>query len=180
MRLDEFKKLCEDKFTSKDYKTDGILWHAKQLCYCRYKVLNEKIILNEKMIVGSIVHEGVNSILGNFSKSFVKRVGSYIVVGNPDIVFDDCIVEIKFSSYKVDYAREHDELQLKIYLWMSGYEKGYLWYITPMEFTEFEVLSTLKDSDILDLISKPKSPMWSWECRYCSLYPCKEVIGSEV
>lgn len=180
LTLEEFEKLCKHRYLRSDYVQKDNVWHAKQLCYCRHRVLNEKpeeVMSKASVLIGCMIHEVVSEIIGYPAETYRKKVGNYVVVGSPDLVFSDRVVEVKYATYPVKDAKSHDILQLKVYLWLMGMKYGYLWYITPFGWSEFKVESDLSEGDILDLIEKPKYPFWSWECKYCSMYPCKYVIG---
>lgn len=174
MRLSEFKQMVAD-LMKREYTIGGKQWHAKSLCYCRKKVLEQDyydVMANDIVVLGTLVHLGVDAITRYEGNVFKKEVGGYIVKGTPDLMNGDDIIEVKFTAYLPKEAREHDILQLKIYLWLLDMDKGYLWYLTPFGFREFEVESTLTDEDILDLIEKPRIPFWDWECKYCKVVDC--------
>jgi len=174
MRLEEFKKMCVERMR-REYTVGGRVWHAKSLCYCRKKVLEEpfeNVAQKEPVLVGVLVHMGVDEVTGYEGKVYSKRVGDYIVKGTPDLIMDGELVEIKFTVYPPKEPREHDVLQLRIYMWMFDKDRGYLWYLSPFGFREFEVEGAITDDDIVDLIENPRIPFWDFECKYCSVSDC--------
>ena len=175
MRLSEFKERYK-RVVKREYTVGGKVWHAKSLCYCRKKVLEEEydeVASKDAVMVGQLVHIGVDKITGYDGGVYVVRVGDYIVKGTPDLYKDGELVEVKFTMYPPKEPREHDVLQLKIYMWMLGEEKGYLWYLSPTRSVEFEIEGALTDEEVLDLIENPRIPFWEWECKYCSVYDCE-------
>jgi len=176
MNLREFKELYKEKM-KRDYEQRDNEWHAKMLCYCREKVLREPYeVVAEKdaVMVGQLVHVGVDKITGYKSKVYSKRVKGYVVYGTPDFIDEDGnVVEVKFTVYPPKKPREHDEMQLRIYMWLLDADRGYLWYISPFGSKDFEVEGKYDDEYVAWLIENPSYPMWSWECKWCSLFPCK-------
>ena len=175
MRVSEFKERCKE-FFKRDYRHEGNEWHAKQLVYCRHKVLNqsyEEVSNKPSVLIGQLVHLAVDRVLMNSGRVYTKEVGKYKIIGTPDVVMD-YPVEVKFTSYAPKTKpREHDVMQLKIYMWLLDCDVGYIWYLSPGAWVDFEVRGKMSDEDIVRLIEEPKYPMWSWECNHCSLYPCK-------
>jgi len=180
VRLDQFKKLYMEKTARRDYEVGGKVWHVRALCYCRFKVLNEPwevVASKDAVMIGQLVHMGVEKVTGYKAEVYRKEVGEYVVYGTPDL-YDGELVEVKFTAYAPKEPRDHDVLQLKLYLWLLDEERGYLWYLSPWESKEFEIEASLTDEDVVRLIEYPLIPMWpEWECKRCSLYPCKYVLG---
>ena len=171
MKLSEFVELV-GKMSERKYEIGENDWHAKALCFCRKKVLEQRFVdiaMKELVVLGILVHRGVSSVIGYEEKVFSKKVGKYTIYGTPDIVNGEDVIEVKFTSRLPSEPREFDVMQLKIYLWLLDKEKGYLWYFSPYGFAEYEVSGKFTDEDILNLIENPKTPLWSWECRYCNL-----------
>ena len=176
MKLDEFKEFLKEYFKRSDYIHDGKRWHVKQLCFCRYKVLNEPyeaVASKERVLVGQLIHKAIDRIIGYQGESYVKKVGDYEVVGTPDLIIGDKLIEIKFTTKVPKEPRMHDSMQLRLYMWLLDKDVGYLWYISPDEWREFEIRGKMSDKEVIYHIENPRMPMWSWECRTCSLYPCE-------
>lgn len=180
MRFDEFRKLYMKKM-ERDYEQRGNEWHAKMLCYCRHRVLNEPyevVASKDTVMVGQLIHIGVEEIAEYVSRVYRKKAGGYVVYGTPDLIVDGELVEIKFTVYPPKEPREHDVMQLRIYMWLLDKDKGYLWYISPFGSREFEVEGKYDDDYVVWLIENPQYPMHRFECKYCSLYPCKYTISN--
>lgn len=174
MRLKDFMESYMDR-VRRDYTVGGRVWHAKSLCYCRKKVLEqpyEDVASKYPVIIGSLLHIGVDVITGYRSEVYNKKVGGYVVKGTPDLLMDGDLVEVKFTMYPPKAPREHDELQLRIYMWLLDKDVGYLWYFSPYGIREFEVDGKLSDEDIIDLIENPRIPFWDFECKYCTVLDC--------
>lgn len=172
MRLEEFRKLYMEKVRRKDYVQKENEWHAKMLCYCRKRVLEEpyEIIADkDPVMIGQLVHIGVDNVVEYESVVYKKEIEDYIIYGTPDLFMNGELVEIKFTVYPPKQPREHDMMQLKIYMWLLGVDYGYLWYLSPFGSKEFEVEGGYEDEDIVKLIEEPRYPMWPWECKNCSL-----------
>ena len=179
MRLSDFKELCKKKLKRKDYEVGENEWHIKQLCYCRYRMLNENtenILSKEPVIIGIALDRLAKDIIGVEDKVFSKEVDKYTVYGTPDLIFDDKVVDIKFSMFSRKVPNEHDVMQVRLYMWLLGLGKGELWYISPTGSSEFDIKPSYSDDSVIYLIENPKNPMWEFECRYCSLHPCKYVL----
>ena len=59
-------------------------------------------------------------------------------------------------------------LQVQLYLWLSGRERGVIIYVTPSKFREFEVYPEFEDDeDVAILVDEWLSPKYDWECNYC-------------
>jgi len=174
MRLSEFKERYKETM-KRNYTIGGNVWHAKALCYCRKRMLEEgydDVADKDPVMIGQLVHIGVDEITGYESEVYVVKVKDYVIKGTPDLFKDGDLVEIKFTVYPPKEPREHDVLQLRIYMWMLGLERGYLWYLSPFGSKEFEIEGALTDEEVIDLIENPKIPAWDWECKYCSIYDC--------
>ncbi len=168
MRLNEFIDVYADRVT-REYEMSETKFHCKQLCYCRRRVKLEdksKVLRVPAVVIGILVDMGIEEILGRGKKVYRKKVGKYNVIGTPDIVDGD-VVETKFTAYAPKAPREHDVMQLKMYLWLINKDVGYLWYFSPQKYVEFEVGSEYTDIDVLGFIENPKYPMWLWECKHC-------------
>jgi len=130
------------------------------------------------VVVGHLVHMGIDVITEYESKVFRKEVGKYIVKGTPDLFDGESVVEIKFTGYAPSKKpREPDVLQLRLYLWLLDVDVGYLWYFSPIRITEFEVNDPATDEEVLELIENPRIPMWGEEeCMHCVAFPCVHVL----
>jgi|Deesub1362A_J573_1020465.scaffolds.fasta_scaffold00652_53 CRISPR/Cas system-associated exonuclease Cas4 (RecB family) len=175
MRLDEFLDIYTDTVVRKDYEMTENSIHAKQLCYCKRKaelgVTEESVketLKEPRVLLGVLVDRGIESILGGRKKVYKKRAGNYTIAGTPDIVDGD-LVEVKTTLKVPDSPREHDKMQLRMYMWLLGKEKAYIWYFSPYSYREFEVTDPYTTDDIKLFIEYWESPRWSWECKWCKV-----------
>jgi hypothetical protein len=180
VKINRLRDKCVERYT-REYENSENEVHVKYLCYCKHKMDNtdrKNILRKDAVILGNIVDEGVKRILGMQVDTISKKVGKYTVYGTPDIIVDGKVIDIKFSAYPRKQAGTHDIMQMKLYLWLYDVDVGYLWYLIPKEFQEFEVSGAYSDEEVIRLIENHTSPRWDWECnsKYCELYPCKNVI----
>jgi len=77
------------------------------------------------------------------------------------------LLEIKYQTRIVELPQEHHLLQTRIYEWLTGLPAE-LMYITPDGIKGYLAGEPLTDEEMIGLVKNPKSPMWTWECRYCS------------
>jgi len=178
MNIDTFKELFIKKMRRTDYETRENEWHVKQLCYCRHKMMNqgvEEVMKKEPVIIGVAVDRLVKDVLGG-AEPIKREVGKYTVIGTPDLVIDDKVIDVKFAMFPKKKASDHDLMQVKMYLWLLDVDEGYLWYISPQGSAEYRVFPSYVDEDIIRIIENPKYPLWSWECKFCSLYPCEHRL----
>jgi len=89
------------------------------------------------------------------------------IIGKPDIVLRDAIVEIKYSRTIEDKPLEHHVMQLKLYLFLTNKKKGYLIYVTPRGMREFVIEEEVSDDYVKELLRSWSSPRFEWECDYC-------------
>jgi len=126
-------------------------------------------------IVGDFVHVGVLSWLREFyeaeiEKEITKEIDGWRVKGRIDaVVNDQFIVEIKFMRASVE--REplpHHIEQVRLYLWLTGLEKGVLLYVTPEAVYEHEITIPYRDEQVAELLREKQIPRYDWECSYCN------------
>jgi len=175
MRLSEF--LEEYRKIHGAYESTDRIFHAKALCYCREKMNRRIDSTKPAIIIGTLVHLGIEKLLNYQPKVFTKRVGDYVVIGTPDYCDEDSVVEVKTTYYAPKKKpREPDELQLRIYMWLLGKKVGYLWYFSSSNYVEHIVREPATDEEVLDLIENPRIPMWPDECKRCDFYPCVHIL----
>jgi len=145
-------------------------YRIKELTMCRERLEatpHEEIINKPLVVLGTLIDIGIKQLLHYEPKTYSKKVNQYTVHGNPDIVFENKVVEIKFSIRKI--LKEWDLLQLRLYMWITDIDKGELWYFTPLGQETYEITNPATTLEVLDLIEKPRMPMWRWECDICPL-----------
>lgn len=109
-----------------------------------------------------------------YVKEFVDGGGvKYKIHAGPDVVLDDEVVELKYTSMPLDkIPLEHHELQLKIYMNILG-KNGRLVYLTPYGVREiyYSAEEALSDEGVAkiarEFFIEKKSPRYEWECQYC-------------
>jgi CRISPR-associated exonuclease Cas4 len=129
------------------------------------------------MILGDMVHRGVEELLSDFGYEVEKEITVpvdvdgeiYLLKGRIDAFSPENIVEIKSAKSSVNIPQQHHLLQLKIYMSITGVQRGTLIYVTPDRFTEYTV--TLGTFNLLDVLKSylkmEKVPQWGWECKNC-------------
>jgi len=152
--------------------------HVTELCGCRKKSeyfdkFKEMFTIVPAILVDRFVHMGVQEWLKENYEASVeveisKDLGDIVITGSIDAIVEDTVIEIKYTQdvYK-SKPYEHHVLQLKLYLWLSGLEKGKLIYISPKKLLEFDVDGRPTDDEVLMLIDTWSSPKYNWECSYC-------------
>ena len=186
-------KICDaliKKLTQpREVKREPKLWFVTDLVSCREKrrillanpELEKQLQKTPSMLLGLIIHRGLAEILreaqGELAVScetpYAKPIAEYTVAGVPDIVAiingEPWVVEVKYSR-KLDGKPYHThELQLQLYMWLTGIPKGKLVYLTPDGFKEHDYNTMLTDDAVLQLIETDISPMYAGECRTCQL-----------
>lgn len=152
--------------------------HVTELCQCRKKAeyFNKywlHIFPNPAILVGIMLHKGVQQWLREEFSAEVeveqeKKLGDIIISGSIDAIVNDWVVEIKHTQDVYEsQPYEHHVLQVKLYLWLSGLEKGKLVYISPKKLLEFDVTDKPTDDEVLMLYDTWQSPKWHWECNHC-------------
>ena len=157
--------------------------HVHDIIRCKYKYYLKKMFPEVTLpIIPSIF---IGESVDDFVKELAKRIGNLesteanieikvtidgkekVLVGRPDLLFEDCVVEIKYSRDLTDKPLEHHINQLKMYLFMTGKKQGYLVYITPQGLREFTIEEQFDANSFKEFIATWKSPRYDWECEYC-------------
>jgi len=161
-----------------------------QGCPRRKKILNKHNWLNLKpeprIVIGRLVHESLQRYLeerGAEIDPILKREieDDLVIIGIPDAIIDEKIIEIKFTISQEPFQEQvpmvHHFWQTEMYLWLAqeyDIEKGYIWYLSPDQFAEFEVTLNKKDErkikDLINLYLRGERPDWlEWICKTCPL-----------
>ena len=90
------------------------------------------------------------------------------IVGKPDIVLNDVVIEVKYTQFADDLPKDHHVMQVKLYLFLTGYKKGKLVYVTNRGFKEFDVNEPFTEEELVEYIKSWSSPRYEWECTYCN------------
>jgi CRISPR-associated exonuclease Cas4 len=138
----------------------------------KFPDLELALIYNPRFVVGLMIE---NEIRQRISGSKVTKVVSIkglnnediVISGEPDIITENKIIEVKYQTVIQDLPLKHHVLQLELYLWLFGYDNGTLLYVSPEGIKSFEVKNRLTIDDVVSLIKDEKIPRWEWECSYC-------------
>ena len=116
----------------------------------------EKDIESKYMTKGTQVEDDSITLLSRLDKIFYKKntqiFSDDFIIGTPDIVTQDCIIDIKsnwdiFSFYKAKRAKKMNKLyywQLMCYMHLTGLKSAKLVYClvdTPEQFIEKEIIN---------------------------------------
>ncbi|MHA1616856.1 MAG: CRISPR-associated protein Cas4 [Candidatus Njordarchaeales archaeon] len=104
-----------------------------------------------------------------------------VIIGKPDIILSDAVVEIKYARSIEDKPLDHHVMQLKTYMFLTKKEKGYLIYITPRGLKEFKIEENVDEEFVKKLLQEWSSPRFEWECEYCQFREIcpNRIIGSK-
>ena len=182
------------------YVTDLTRCSYRRVLEARFPDLKLQECYNPVLLLGNIVHYGLESFLKYLQEQGYFRKVDVEVEGYKRITFDDRDglpriitikgridsivygddgrfgVEIKSSKSDIGLPYDHHILQCKIYNWLFDLSKTILLYVTPERITEYEVSDKLTDEEVVKLILDSRSPKYPWECNYCvfkSLCPKK-------
>jgi len=149
-----------------------------ELVECGYKrVLREKFPeaeeaaeLNPRFILGELIHLAIRNLTGSRDEVYERgiEVGDvrFLIVGSPDVVLEDKLLEIKYQTGIVELPQEHHVRQSRLYAWLTK-KPCELVYITPQGIKGF-VLEPYTDDEVMRIITEDKFPIWEeWECSYC-------------
>ena len=123
----------------------------------------KQLFLNDKELQKmTITAEGIYEKEVNVEGKEIK------IVGKPDIVLNDTIIEIKYTQFPDELPRDHHVKQVKLYLFLTGCKKGKLVYVTNRGFKEFDVNEPFTEEELAEYIKTWSSPRYEWECTYCN------------
>jgi len=174
--------------TREKYKEeDKNVIHVHELISCKYKSEFAKELpelftpIRPPILIGEAIDEYLKKLFerdselsaitetteGEYKKELKVDGEKILLVGRPDIVLKDLVVEIKYSQFENDLPREHHIAQLKIYLFLTNKPKGKLIYVTNKQLKEFDIEEAWTEEDIIKLFQSWSSPRYEWECTYC-------------
>lgn len=155
---------------------------AKQLVFCwkRYTEQRpEELLSNPRVIIGTLIHRGIEHYFGQADSEdsvIKKQMNEYVVVGLPDYMTENTVYEFKYSSSPPREPKDWDIAQLRIYMWMTGKQKGELVYITPMRIKSFIIDEPMTDEEIQHLL-RYRWAKYKWECSTCQFrHECKHSL----
>ncbi|MEM0370990.1 MAG: CRISPR-associated protein Cas4 [Ignisphaera sp.] len=183
-RITENMKRIEKKLDNELYVTDLVYCPMKYRYQKIYKELAISSAVNPTTILGEFSHYGVEKFLietlghdnikteVEYEKSIDVDGITYIISGRIDVIVGDYIVEIKTSRFDISIPQNHHVLQTRIYLWLTGFKKALLLYITSSRVAEYVVDKPVTEGEVSDLIrstlSGSPAPRYLWECSYCA------------
>jgi len=177
-------------FTSEKYKHEHIenRVHVHDLLRCKHKSYLETMfpevssVLSPVLFLGEAVDEFVKLLVdkykeelfpnlittdGEYEKTILYNEKSFTIIGRPDIVLEDKIIEIKYSRTKNDKPLEHHINQLKTYMFLTQKKTGIIIYFTPAGIIEHKIDEEVSEDFVKELIDSWSSPRYDWECQYC-------------
>ena len=168
------------------YVTDLLYCSNKYHLRKRYPYLLLENAFNDRIIIGTLIHEGLSNFLNIKSeipieKEFEIDGKRMKLKGRIDMIDDDYVYEIKTVNNLKDIPG-HYKLQLQIYLNLLDKEKGKLVIINLRDFSinEFEIEREKIDIEglIYQTIRNERKPE-EWECKYCVFKPvCNSRIDN--
>ena len=178
-----------------NFSGEDNVFHVSDLVYCRRKqmLMREHPEMSAKVSVKPAVFNGIvfetglreymqeffdtTEYIPRFSYKGKKKIGKYTVVGEADVALFkdtddglkiDTIIDIKNKVMGNKYSDNY-VLQLLLYKWMFKADNILLWvFSSAASHKEWKIDNSIDDDFVLNLIEKPKYPMWSWECKYCN------------
>lgn len=182
-RISETINRLEKKLDNEIYVIDLIHCPLKYYYQKQYKELTIASAINPVTILGELIHYGIEEIIlkifnmanVKIETEFVKEIevdgAIYIIKGRIDAIVDDYIIEIKSSRSDTFIPQTHHVIQTRIYLWLTGYRKAILLYITPNRIVQFDIDDPATNGEISDLVRgilyRSPIPRYPWECNYC-------------
>lgn len=177
------KYIEEREKTREKYKGEGkTILFVPELCECsekrrmrqKFPEIERAEIYNPRFAVGQLIEEALRHRFKGEEKNCTKELivdgKPYLISGTIDIIEPEekIPIEVKYQTSLQDKPLEHHILQLRLYLWLIGSERGELLYVSPEGLKSFVIEEPLADKEVVELIKDGKSPRWSeWECQYC-------------
>ncbi len=124
------------------------------------------------VIVGELVHEGIEKILGVEEKVYSKKIVvdgvEYTINAQPDYFDGEILIDFKFTTMRPEsLPHEKHIMQIRLYKWVTGAKRAFIVYITPRGLLEYEEDGCYSDEDVKNLIKTWTSPRFPWECSSC-------------
>ncbi|MEM1623055.1 MAG: CRISPR-associated protein Cas4 [Sulfolobales archaeon] len=178
----------------KHKREKGVIW-VTDLIRCplklvfeeRYPELALRDVFKPGLIMGNLLHRGLESLLKDLiqaqglivetevevSRDVVLNDGTLVYVkGRLDAVISRDIgkvtIEVKTSRSGRNIPQKHHVDQVRAYNWLTDSIGTVLIYITPSRITQFFVEDRMDTSEVVSRITSKKAPRYSWECTYCA------------
>lgn len=177
-------------YTTEKYKLslEAESVHVHELVACKYKseivreipelanplkppiFIGEAIdnLLKELFLKDGVLRSLTETVEGLYKKELDIGDKKIILVGKPDIVLKDMIVEVKYTQFDEGLPLDHHVKQVMLYLYLTGKNMGKLVYVTNRGFKEFEISEKFDDNSLREYIKAWSSPRYEWECQYCN------------
>ncbi len=178
------------RYSSEKYRlvNEANAFHVHELLSCKFKSQLRREIpelsksVKSKIFIGESIDTFIRILVKNDEKikehledekevyTLELQVGNEKVkiVGKPDIVLKDEVIEIKYTSNTRGIPRKHHVEQLRFYLLLTGKEKGKLFYVTNEGYFEYDVSEPLTVDEAIRYYKNWTSPRYSWECLTCN------------
>ncbi len=195
-RLRNYLKYREKERNGYIHVTRLVLCPLRKVYEDKYPEVTKHLILDPILNIGSILHEGLQKLLKEWYsnvlieyeviKEFKVNEEKFKIIGTLDAYLPDqkIVIEIKTARSDLGIPHEHHVKQLKIYMNLVDASRGVLIYLTPERVTEYEYSDKASDEEVIQLIRNyinlEKTPLWDWECKYCSFRViCNKVVSSK-
>ncbi len=183
--LGAFRRYSSEKYKLVD---DANTFHVHELLSCKFKSQLKREIpelsksVKSKIFIGESIDAFIRILVKNDIKikNFLedeKEIYSlelYVdnekirIVGKPDVVLKDEVIEIKYTSNTRGIPRKHHIEQLRFYLLLTGKRRGKLFYVTNEGYFEYDVDKPLTIDEAIKYYKNWTSPRYSWECLTCN------------
>ncbi|RLE65049.1 MAG: hypothetical protein DRJ47_06035 [Thermoprotei archaeon] len=154
------------------YVTDLLKCGELRRCYTAHEI--GRLSIKPPIVIGDLVHIGLQKIFerdGWVSEvSASKTIDNYTIRARCDLIRDNEIIEIKYTSYlqnNIWASRRHNIDQCKIYNNLFDTDVVHLVFFSPGGMRQIDINERYSDAEILEMIENPKYPRYSWECKYC-------------
>jgi len=188
---DIIKKIIDAKLTdikqhrreqNEYYVTDLVRCSLKREYELKYPEITFSSALVGRLLLGDIVHKGMEALLKQLygdrvrieseglEKEITLSIGNkiYKLSGRIDAIIDNKVgVEIKETITKGSLPFDHHVEQCMIYNYLYGLDYTILLYISPDGIYQFIIEKRMSENEIVERITEPKAPRYTWECQYC-------------
>lgn len=178
----------------KHKREKGVIW-VTDLVRCplklvfeeRYPELALQEIFKPSLMIGNLLHRGLESLLKDLVQAQGFTVETEVEVSK-DVVLDDgtsiyvkgrldavlsrdlekVAIEVKTSRSDRNIPQKHHVDQVRAYNWLTDSIGTVLLYITPSRITQFFIEDRMDTAEVVSRITSKKAPRYSWECGYCT------------
>ena len=130
-------------------------------------------LYNSRFVVGWLIEEAVKKLTGakelKCHRVVETQSGRYVVAGTADAFLEkeNIVIEVKYLTGLYGSPHTHHILQLQLYLYLSGKERGELWMFSP-EGAFAQPVEPASEQQVAELveshIARNPAPKWEWEC----------------